>query len=70
MDESGFKMEDLGEEAVEDVIKRLKVKRKTNNTEIQYLRNLIQRVNQHQEHYKCLVLLLLSWSNLDENQRS
>ena len=40
---SAFKMNDVGDEAVEDVIFRLKQMRSMNNKEISYLRKLIQR---------------------------
>lgn len=47
--EPTFKMEDIGQEAADDVIDRLKVKRTMNNKEIHYLKALIQRAYDYQQ---------------------
>ena len=41
--EADFKLDDFGEDAVKDVIERLKAKRTTNNRELKYLRALFER---------------------------
>ena len=41
--EPDFKLDDFGEDAVKDVIERLKAKRTTNGRELKYLRALFQR---------------------------
>ena len=48
--EPTFKMEDIGQEAADDVIDRLKVKQTINNKEIHYLKALIQRAYDYQQN--------------------
>lgn len=45
LQDSGFVMGDVGVDAVDDVMLRLKEKRTMNNKEISYLRQLIVRAN-------------------------
>ena len=45
--DSNFKINDFGEDAVNDVIERLKTKRMMSNKEILYLKGLIQRAVDH-----------------------
>ena len=48
-----FKMDDLGEEAVRDIMKRLQAIRSMNNKEIAYLDALIQRAVDHRVDLPC-----------------
>ena len=52
-----FKLTDFGENAVNEIMERLKQKRTMNNNEIEYLKNLIQRSTEHQEGHQSLVLV-------------
>ena len=47
--ESSFKMSDIGDDAVKDVLKRLMELRTMKNVEIDYLKGLFQRAIQHNE---------------------
>lgn len=51
-DEPTFKLDDFGEDAVNDIIERLNKKRTMNNTEVSYLKKLIQRAVEHQNGTK------------------
>ena len=50
-----FKLDDFGDDAVEDIMERLKGKRTMNNTERSYLMNLFQRAIEHQNGPQRLV---------------
>ena len=54
--EPHFKIDDLGSDAVNDVIERLKAKRTTNFKELTYLRALIQRAQDHAPSQQSLVI--------------
>ena len=45
--DSSFKMSNLDEKAVEDILRRLMERRTMNNVEINYLKGLFQRAIQH-----------------------
>lgn len=54
--ESDFEVHDIGKDAVDDVIEKLKNKRpSTNNREIKYLRKLVQRAHSLQQSASSLV---------------
>ena len=60
--DSSFKMSDIGDDAVKDVLKRLMERRTMNNVEINYLKGLFQRAIQHNEGrhgllHRCLNLM-------------
>ena len=52
-DDPSFKLDDFGDDAVNDIIKRLKEKRSMNNKEISYLKALIQRASAHRHGRQC-----------------
>ena len=55
LEDSSFELSDIGSEAVDDVIERLKEKRTMNNKEISYLKELIQRARDIAETQHSLV---------------
>ena len=57
--DTGFKLNDFGDEAVSDIFERLKEKRTMSNKEITYLKELINRAIERHQHQQCLVNLLL-----------
>ena len=58
--EPNFKIDDFGDDAVEDILDRLKEKRTTNNKEIKYLKALFQRASEYAEYEQRLVNVLIS----------
>ena len=50
-----FKLNDLSEEAVKDIIERLKEKRTMSNKEITYLKGIIYRAIESHQNRQCLV---------------
>ena len=55
-----FKLTDFGEVAVEEIMERLKQKRTMNNTEIEYLKKLIQRAAEPEKTRQRLVDIYLN----------
>ena len=55
LEEPNFKLDDFGEDAVNDVMDRLKDKRIMNNKEISYLKALIKRAidSEYQNEKEC-----------------
>ena len=55
-----FKLTDFSEDAVEKIMEKLKQKRTMNNTEIEYLKKLIQRAaDQGQGHQRLVYMYFL-----------
>ena len=62
--DSAFKMSDLSEEAVKDVMTRLKEKRTMNNKEVTYLMALFQRARHvHHDRRRSSLVYLLIYNN-------
>ena len=53
--DSAFKTDDIGKEAVDDIIERLKTKRTMNNKEVSYLQELMLRANDYGQKAQSLV---------------
>ena len=53
-----YKIDGFGEDAMEDTLERLKVKRAANNKEIKYLKALFQRASEYLEYEQRLVNVL------------